>query len=192
MNAANLSINQTGQQGSADGPVEPRFLIIGKIVKPHGIRGEVSAVIITELPERFEWLETVFLSRDSEDVAPRPVAVRAVRFHKGQVLLRLAGYDTRNEAETLRATWLMAPEAEGIPLAEGEHYHFQLEGLSVYTEEGEFLGTVAEIIRTKANDVFLVRDGEEELLLPDIDEVIKGIDVDSGRMTVHLLPGLRP
>lgn len=167
---------------------EPRFLVIGQVVKPHGVRGEVRVTPHTELPERFTWLETVYVG----EVDPQLVTVEDARLHKSVVLLKLAGYDDRDAAESLRGQWLQVPEEEGIPLQEGEYYLYQLEGLLVYSEAGDRLGELVGVIETKANNVFVVQGSRGEILLPDIDDVIKEIDFENGRMTVHLLPGLLP
>lgn len=169
-------------------PTEPRFLIIGRVARPHGVQGEVSVEPYTDQPERFTWLKTIYVG----EVTPRPVGVESVRFHQGRVLLKLAGYDDRQAAESLRFQWLQVPEAEAIPLAEDEFYLYQALGLAVYSEEGDRLGELAEILETPANYVFVVNGPKGELLLPHIPEVVHEIDFTSGRMTVKLLPGLAP
>lgn len=169
-----------------DNPAEPRFLVIGEIRKPHGVRGEVRVTPHTELPERFTWLERVFIGEDR----PWPVAVEGVRINGDTILLKLKGYDSRNDAESLRGQLLQVPEEEAIPLEEGEYFLYQLEGLQVVLEDGEVVGELVEVIETKANNVFVVRGEAGELLLPDIDEVIRDIDFESGHITVRLLPGL--
>jgi 16S rRNA processing protein RimM len=168
------------------------YLVIGQVTRPHGVRGEVRASIITELPERFHWLENVFISRQADDPAPRPVPVESARLHQGHVLLKLGGINNRNDAESIRTCWLLVPEAEALPLEEGEFYLYQLAGLAVYTDGGEYLGEILEIIETKANNVFVVNGPAGELLLPDIDDVVLDIDLANGRITVQLLDGLRP
>lgn len=178
--------------GSAGEAAEPGFLIIGRILRPHGVRGEVRVSVHTELPERFEWLEQVYLAQNPDVKHPKHLAVEGVRLHQDHVLLKLAGIDSRDDADTLRALWLLVPESEGIPLEDGEFYLYHLDNMAVYTDSGEFLGRIVEILETKANDVFVVRGDAGELLLPDIDEVVKSIDLDAGRMIVHLLSGLRP
>jgi 16S rRNA processing protein RimM len=169
-----------------DDPAEPRFLVIGQVRKPHGIRGEVRVTPHTELPERFSWLERVFVGSNH----PQPMVVEGVRLHGDTILLKLQGYDNRNEAEALRGQMLQVPEAEAIPLAEGEYFLFQLEGLQVVSDEGKDLGELVEVIETKANNVFVVHGDGGELLLPDTSEVIQKIDFENGRMIVHLLAGL--
>ncbi len=165
---------------------EPRFLVIGQVLKPHGVRGEVRVNPLTELPERFDWLDVVYLGERN----PQPVVVEAVRFHKNLILLKLAGYDTREATETLRGVWLQVPEDEAIPLEEGEYYLYQLLDLAVFTDEGQHLGVLVDVIETGANNVFVVQGEQGEQLLPDIAEVVQEIDFAHGRMTVRLLPGL--
>jgi 16S rRNA processing protein RimM len=170
----------------ADETVEPRFLVIGRITKPHGVRGEVRVEVHTDLPERFGWLETVYLGRKK----PSPVAIEGVRYHKSWVLLKLAGCDDRLAAEALRSQWLQVPREEALPLEDGQYYLYQVLNLDVFTEDDQHLGRVTEVMETKANNVFVVAGQFGEVLLPDIDDVIREIDFEKKRITVHLLPGL--
>lgn len=165
-----------------------RFLVIGRITKPHGVRGEVRVAPITDLPERFTWLDSVYVGES----APVKMPVEGARVHNSKVLLKLEGYDDRNAADTLRGALLQVPEDEGLPLEEGEYYLYQLEGLDVFSDSDEHLGSIVDILETKANNVFVVHGDRGEILLPDIEEVITTIDFDAGRMVVNLLPGLLP
>lgn len=130
------------------------------------------------------------MSRTPNDPDPRPVPVEGVRFHQGYALLKLGQYETRGDVEALRGAWLMVPGEEALPLEEGEHYHYQLEGLEVYTDQDVYLGRLAEILETGANEVFVVKGPRGEVLLPNIAEVVQEVDVAEGRMIVHLLEGL--
>lgn len=174
------------QRGLVENSIEPRFLVIGEIVKPHGVRGEVRVLPHTDVPERFTWLETVYLGEDN----PQPVVVEMARLHQKIVLVKLAGYDDRDAADSLRGNLLLVPETEAIPLEEGEYFLYQLEGLAVFSDEGDELGVLTQVLETGANNVFVVSGADREILLPDIEEVILDIDFENGRITVHLLPGL--
>lgn len=176
------------QRGSGDEAKEPRFLIIGQIIRPHGVRGEVRVVPHTDLPERFGWLQSVYLGLEE----PQLLAVESARVHEGQgvVLLKLAGYDDRDQAEMLRGQWLQVREEDAIPLEEGEYFLYQLEGLAVHSDDGRDLGYLQEIIETGANNVFVVQGEFGEILLPNTPEVILDIDFAARLMKVHLLPGL--
>ncbi len=173
-------------RGLTDISGEPRFLIIGRVVKPHGVRGEVRVEVHTDLPERFGWLETVYLGREDLE----PITIEGVRYHKSWVLLKLAGIDDRFAAEELRGQWLQIPREQALPLEEGQYYLYQVIDIEVYLEDGKHLGNVIEVMETKANNVFVVAGQYGEVLLPDIDDVILEIDFEKQRMTVRLLPGL--
>ena len=176
------------KRGSGPPASESRFLVIGRVTRPHGVRGEVRVAVHTDLPERFTWLEQVYVGENP----PSPMKVENVRFNQQWVLLKLAGIDDRNAAGTLRGAWLQVPEEEGIPLEEGEVYLYQLIGLTVRERGGRELGRLEEIIETPANDVYLVRGPLGELLLPAIADVILEIDAAAGEMIVELLPGILP
>ncbi len=167
---------------------EPRFLVIGKILKAHGVHGEVRVLPHTDLPERFTWLEEVYVGERN----PQPMVVEGVRFHKDFVLLKLAGIDYRDQTDRVKGELLQVPMEDAIPLEEGEYFLFQLIGLQVYSDEGQHLGELKNIIETGANHVFVVKGDGKEILLPDTKEVVTEIDFDNGRLTVHLLPGLLP
>ncbi len=181
-------MNEIDGRGSADHSAEPRFLVIGRILKPHGVGGEVRVELHTDLPERFTWLEVVYLGKEH----PRPVGVEGVRFHKAWALVKLEGYDSREEAATLRSEWLQVPEDQSIPLEEGEYFLFQLIGLDVYTDEQDYVGQISEVLETKANNVFIVHGPMGEVLIPDIDEIVLEIDLEAKRMLIHPLDGLLP
>ena len=176
----------TTNGGSVENSAEPRFVIIGRITKPHGIRGEVCVIPLTDLPERFKWLEYVYIGNKN----PLRVPVESVRYHGQSILLKLEGYPTRDEAEQLRDLYLRVPEEEAIPLEGGEYFLFQTIGLEVYTEDGARLGIVTDILETGANNVFVVDGPSGELFIPDIVDVILDVDIVSGRLLIHPIPGL--
>ncbi|MCB0018413.1 MAG: 16S rRNA processing protein RimM [Anaerolineales bacterium] len=180
------SNSNRSERGSKADSAEPRFLIIGRIGKPHGVHGEMRVTMHTDEPERFTWLEQVYLGLDD----PQPVPIVGVRFHKNWALLALEGYESRDAVESLRGEWLQVPEDEAIPLEEGELFLYQLIGLQVRTSDGELIGEISEIIETPANNVFVVKGDRGERLIPDIDDVVQDIDVEQGVMIVTLLPGM--
>ena len=166
---------------------EPLYLAVGKLRRPHGVRGEIRMEVLTDFPERLQPGTTVY-------VGPRRLAlrIRSVRWHGDFLLLTFEGYPDRDRVGLLRNMLVTVPAASLPPLDEGELYYHQILGLKVVTDEGEDLGTVTEIMETGANDVFVVTDAAgHEVLLPDIEEVVLEIDPEAGLMRVHLLPGLR-
>jgi len=165
---------------------EPRFIAVGQVVKPHGVRGEVAVEVLTDFPGRFALLERVYLSEDD----PRPVALESVRFHKGRALLKLGGYDDRTAVEALRGELVLVPIDEAMPLEPDQYYQDDLIGLEVWTTDEEYLGQVVEILETGANDVYIVQGERGEILLPAIADVIQWIDLEENRMVVELMEGL--
>lgn len=165
----------------------PAYLVIGRIVRPHGIRGQVLVALETDDAERFARVERVFLG----DTA-LPVGVQAVRPHKGGVILTLRGITTRNQAEQLRGQWVKIPASEAITLDEDEYFVFQIVGLTAVTPDGTVIGQVDDVLFTGANDVYVVRTPQGELLLPAIADVVHHVDLAAGQMVVTVPPGLAP
>lgn len=167
---------------------ELRYLAIGRIVRAHGVRGEVSVTILTDFPERFETIEWVFIGDEFEAEAYR---LESYRWHKQNVLLTLAGVTDRLAADKLRGQLVQVPFEEAMPLPEGDFYLFELIGLQVFTVAGEYLGVIEEILETGANDVLVVKtQAQAEILLPSIPDVVKSVEPDAGRVLVELIDGL--
>lgn len=165
---------------------EPWTLLVGEITAPQGLRGEVRVYPHTDFPERFMDLAEVGLRR-GEGQPVQVVQIETARESGRVIILKLAGIETREQAETLRGTHLVIPQSWAVELAEDEYYHHQLLGLQVVTTEGEELGPITEILRTGANDVY-----ETPLaLVPATRDIIREIDLPHGRMMVDARPGLK-
>ncbi len=180
----------SGKKGSAGTHPGPSHIVVGEIRRPHGIRGEVRVEILTDYPEQVDRHEYVYLARPQAPDDVERYALESVRPHKGVLLIKLEGVEDRDAAEELRGMLVEVPLEDAVPLEEGEYYHFQLIGVDVETETGEWLGRVADVIATGAADVFVVRGPRGEILLPAIEDVILELDTEEREMTVQLLPGL--
>ena len=163
-------------------------LVVAELGKPHGIRGEVTALLRGVSSEQLSTLPG--LRARGTDGVEFAIRIERVRPKSGGWILSFAGVRDRDAAEELRGAVLLA-NREDLPAPEpGEWYVSDLEGLQVVTDDGRGLGVLAEVLQLPANDVFVVRDGAREVLLPAIDDVIVAVDLEAGRMVVHLLPGL--
>jgi 16S rRNA processing protein RimM len=107
-----------------------------------------------------------------------------------RLLLQLDGCVSREMAQLLAGSELCVQREELPPAPAGEYYWWDLEGLTVYTEDGDCLGRVEEFFPTGSNEVIVVRKGEQEVLLPFIKEVIRAVDTRQGIMQVRVIPGL--
>jgi 16S rRNA processing protein RimM len=163
-----------------------RFLVIGRILGPVGVEGDVRVQALTDFPERFEKLSSVHVGDNL-----RPYGIKRVRLEGGEnVLLKLDGVDTADAARAMRNFELSVPIDQAVPLEADRFYWHEIVGLDVWTDTGENLGKVQQVVRTGSNDVYVVGTGAKEVLIPAIEDVVKSIDVTAGKMTVHLLPGL--
>ena len=180
-----------GGSGGAGTP-EPHYLLVGRVSRPHGVRGELRVEIVTDYPERLSQHTDFYLARPDSPTTVRRYLVEKVRIHRDVALLKLVGCDDRNAADELRGLLVQIPIEDAVPLEEGEYYLYQLIGVWVETEDGEGLGQVVDVIETGANDVYVVRGPRGEVLLPAIEDVVLELDLESKRMVVHLLAGLLP
>ncbi|MCJ7548398.1 MAG: ribosome maturation factor RimM [Anaerolineae bacterium] len=157
-------------------------------MRPHGVRGELRAKVLTDHPERLASVEILYVG---EKLSPHKVM--GVRQHQDAALIMLEGYEDRTAAEVLRGSLLYVTVEDAVPLDEDEFYEFQIEGLAVVTDEGELLGEIVEVFTAPgANDVFVVHGPLGELLIPAIEDVVIELNPDAGRIVVHPLPGLLP
>ena len=170
----------------------PKFLVIGEILRPHGLRGELRMRVLSDDPERLSALDFVYLGQSPDDKRPDKRALTGLRFNKAYALLRLEGCGSRNEAETLRGATVMISLEQAAPLDEGEYYLFELLGLRVVAEDIE-IGTVKEVLQTGANDVYIVESADYgEVLIPAHEETILKIDFEAGVIAMALPEGLLP
>lgn len=166
----------------------PEYLELGRIVRPHGIRGEMVLEANSELLPGLAPGTVIFCGQDK-----KKLVVERIRPHRGRLLLKVETIADRNQAEPLRQQALYLRSDQVDPLPEGSYYYWQIMGLEVYTEAGARLGVVKHIIETGANDVYVLQnDDGQEILIPAIEEVIRQVDLESERITIHLLPGLIP
>ena len=162
-------------------------IVIARVVKARGIRGEVACSLETDFPERFHSLEQVTLWMP--DGSRRSLTIDAAWFHKDRVILKFEGIDTMSAAETLVGARLIIRESDQLALEEDEFYEHQLIGMEVVTTEGHRVGTVIRLMRTGATDL-LVIEGERELLVPFADHICPEVDLDAKRITINPPEGL--
>ena len=166
---------------------EDSFIVVGKIVKAHGIKGEVQVYPYSE-PHFFPNYKTIFLKRFNEQL---PKKVLKTRFKKAQsVILALEGIVDRIQAQVLAGKEIYVEKACLPVLDHGEYYYYELEGLSVWSAQGENLGVLSYVLTTRANDVYVVKGSRSEIMVPAVEHVVKKVDLDKGVMIVDLPPDL--
>jgi 16S rRNA processing protein RimM len=162
-------------------PEQP--VTVGRVLAPHGIRGELKVQPLTDFPERFDAGSRLWLN------GQQWVVERGRWAGRGGVILKLRGLDTRNDAETLRDAELTVPEATELK-EEGVYYLHDIIGLPVFDAAGEALGKLEEVFNTGSTDVYIVRGDRGELLLPALEDVVTNVDAAGGRIVVDVPEGL--
>jgi 16S rRNA processing protein RimM len=156
------------------------------VLKPWSYRGELKIEILTDFPDRFASLRTVYMGDDA-----KPFSVEGARLLGNAALIKLKGIDSTEAGDRLRNQLVQIPTDEAVPLPEGKYYLYQLIGLKVKTTQGEFLGQVVDVLDTGgANDVYVVRDEKREILIPAIEPVVKQVDLVNGEMVIEPMEGL--
>lgn len=161
-------------------------IIIGEVLKPQGVQGELKVYPITDDPARFKQLKKIMVS-DGKTI--ETLRINSVRIDpKGLVFLTIEGINTREEAEKYRG-YTVKVDMKDVPPLKDRWYYFELEGMKVY-ENDVLLGTLTKVLSTGANDVYFVKDNDREILIPALKTVVKSVDVPGKRMDVVLPPGL--
>ncbi len=162
---------------------EPWSLVIGQVTAPFGTAGAVRVRPETDFPERFRELEEVCLGLpDGED---RILRVGEVRLTPKGLVVTFAGCHSRTDAESLRRAWVKVKPSMAVPLPEGKYWVHEIIGLRVLTEEGEDLGEVSEVVRTRAHDIYVT----PRTMIPAVREIIRKVDLDEGMLVVSLPAG---
>ncbi len=164
------------------------FLRIGVITKTHGIAGEVKVYPTTDDVKRFELLKEVILSNGKER---QVIDIQSVKYFKELVILKFKGINNINDVEKYVRYDILIDRKDALPLGENENYICDLIDLEVFTDEGERLGVLTDVLQTGANDVYAVTmDDGKEVLLPAIKDCILDVNLEEGKVTVHLMKGL--
>ena len=163
------------------------FFRVGVITSPHGVKGEVKVFPTTDDMERFRDLKSVVIEGKK---ARKQTEVEGVKFFKQMAIVKFKGIDTMDEAESWRQADVLVDREHAVALKPNENFIADVIGLSVIGDDGTIYGKVKDIMKTGANDVYVVEGEEKELLLPSIPSCILEVNPEKGFVRVHMLPGL--
>lgn len=164
------------------------LLRVGVISSTHGVKGEVKVFPTTDDSARFKQLKKVILDTGREQI---DLEIEEVKFFKNMVILKFKGYNSIDEIEKYKGKDLLITRDLAVKLGPDENFIIDLIGLLVVKDDGEELGTLTDVIKTGANDVYEVKmtDGRE-VLLPAIKECVLNVDLEKKVVTVHMMDGL--
>jgi len=165
------------------------MVTIGKVVRVHGVRGEVKVRSYSDVPRRFEELKLVTVAGPAE--GPCLLTVRDSRKAADGYLLAFEGIGSPEAAASLVGSLLQIPQERLAPLPDGRYYECDLQGMEVWTDDGTALGVIVDVLTTKSNAIFVVRGSRDvEHLIPGAKEIIREVDVAGRRMIVRRVEGL--
>jgi 16S rRNA processing protein RimM len=165
-------------------------MVVGRVVRPHGVRGELLVEVLSDAPDRFAPGTAVAAGDPDSDTPPRPLEVSDARLHQGRLLLRFVGVEDRDAAEALRGSLLTIPSEAARSLGPDEFWRHQLVGLAVVDPQGNGRGVVSDVLPGAAHDLLEVRrpDGAT-VLVPAVAALVK-VELEAGRLVVQPLRGL--
>lgn len=162
-----------------------QFLEIGKIVSTRGIKGEVRVQPWSDSPDFLCEFDTLYL-----DEGKKAIEIERSFVQKNVVVMKLKGVDTVEKAQDMRNKILFM-DRNDVELCEGSYFVQDLLGLMVIdADNNEEIGSLCDVTETGANDVYHIKSGEKEYLIPAIPDVIEKIDLDGGKMYIHKMKGL--
>ena len=165
------------------------WISVGKVTKTHGLKGDLKfhplmdATWITEIKQ-------IRLSRSNPAQEFAEYIIQSIRGKGTPLIIKFNNIDSIDAAKELVGQTLYILRERFPDLPDDEYYWFQIKGLRVFDEDGNYYGNIEEIIQTGSNDVYVVRNDEKELLLPMIDSVVKTIDLKSRKLIFHPMEGL--
>ena len=198
--ASGMSSTSSKSSGAAGRDDLPETVAVGRILRPHGLRGEVAVEVLTDAPRRLDPGSSLLLVREGEPPVPVLVAARRAaggpakaapphRARRAFELLRLAGIEDREGAEALRGGWLEIERSRVPPAPPGTYYRYELVGCRC-ASGGEELGEVVEVVEDGGGLLLLVSDGRREVPVPFVARFLRAVDVEHARIELDLPPGL--
>ncbi|OWZ84205.1 ribosome maturation factor RimM [Natranaerobius trueperi] len=164
------------------------LISVGQIVGTHGVKGQVKVISLTDIRDRFNQLDRVYLV--GEELETFKAHIESSFLHKNKEIVKFKEWNNINDVEQFKNFYIKIPRNERPQLPEGEFYYDQIKGLNVITVDDTPLGTITEIFQTGGNDVYEVSDDDNQVLIPAIQQVVKDVDLHAGIIVVDLPEGL--
>ncbi len=167
--------------------MQEELILLGHIVRYQGNKGHVRVEPLTNNVDRFFQLDSVVVEKSREKTR---LKIESAREQNDFIVLKLESIDDIEAAENLKGCYISLPESELPDLSSDEYYIYRIEGFTVKTEDGKYLGELDQVWTNKGTDIFVVRDDEEEYLIPAAKEIILSIEEEQQEIIIRPLPGL--
>jgi 16S rRNA processing protein RimM len=165
------------------------LLPLGEISKPHGLHGEVKVFLYSGNADSITKLNRLFIYK-KEDEKPVEIKISDLRVQNKTTIIRLEGINTIEEASELRGSIVMVDKCDLPEPEEDEYYWFQLIGLNVVTIEGNFIGTVKDLVDRAPQALLVVENDKKEFLIPMVDTIIQGVKLEESEVIITPIEGL--
>ncbi len=169
--------------------MDESIVYVAKIIKPHGLKGEVNVFPLTDFMDRFEKGQTLLLKTDQSRTLAK-LLIESSSIGPKAVRVKFKGVDDRNQAEAIAGSFLAVFESDRHELEEGSFWLDQIIGLDVFTLSNEKVGQVVEVLQSQANDIYVVASDSKRFLIPAVKEIINSIDPGKGRVIIDPPDGL--
>ncbi len=168
--------------------MKPRYVTVGQIGPPHGVDGSVKVKSLTDVKERFRPAARFFIAPPFPSLTH--LTVEKVKGTGEFLFIKFKEINSRKKALELKGRFLQIPCEESPELPVDSYWIYEICGLSCYTENGKYLGKVEEVIKTGSNDVFVIKKGKQEILVPALKEIILEVNLEDQKLIIRPCPGL--
>ncbi len=164
------------------------LITYGKILKPHGLKGEVKVLPYSGQSENFSQIQHLYINSNKDEFGQHEVLAK--KFHKNLIIVRIQDIDSIEDAELLRGKEVHVDKEELPSKQEDEYYWFELVNLNVYSRNGSFIGKVDSIIDNTAQPVLIIKNSSSEYMVPLIDIFVKEIDLNYSKIVIKSIDDL--
>lgn len=165
-----------------------KLIAYGKILKPHGLKGELKVLPYSGESENFKQFKSIFISINNNE--PKEFSISGKKFQKNLIIVKIQEIDRIEDAELLRGKEVYIDKEELPSTEEDEYYWFELIGLNAYNQDNKLLGKVESIIDSSAQPILVIKNNSEEYMVPLIDKFVKEVDLDNSKIVIEPIDGL--
>lgn len=161
------------------------YIVVGKIVNTHGIRGDIKVYPHTNDMERFSTLKRVYIGEEKLSFE-----IENVKYHKGMILLKLKDFNNINEVLKFKDEFIFVDELNKIKLPKDNYFIYELIDCKVFDLDGKLLGYIKDVLQNSSNDIYIIKDKDREYLIPAVKEFIKEVNIREKKIIIDPIEGM--
>lgn len=161
------------------------YIVIGKIVNTHGIRGDIKIYPYTDDIKRFSSLNNIYIGKEKLSFE-----IDSIKYHKGMVLLKLKEFDNINEVIHFKDELIFIDEQDKVKLPKDNYFIYELIDCKVFDVEGNSLGYIKDVLQNSSNDVYVIKDENKEYLIPAVKEFVKEVNIIKKTIIIDPIEGM--